>query len=138
MYKVDISEPEIPLKLDEMNKTETIDDKTEARIQQEIVMWYRNNFCLKHHNPRCLIMSIPNSNQKLFREVGMVAGASDLMVIRDRYDIGSPPIIYFIEVKTPKGRQSPKQKTFQKHIEQMGMEYYIVRSLEDFKKIIEK
>jgi len=106
---------------------------TEARIQQDIVRWYRNEFCLKHHSPRSIILSIPNSKNPLLRETGMMPGASDLMVIHNK---GLIDDIYFIEVKTPTGRQSPNQKKFQEHIEQMVLGYHIVRSLEEFKQLI--
>ena len=113
---------------------------TEARIQQEIVFWYRNEFCLKHQTPRCIIFSIPNSKNPLLRETGMMPGASDLQVIHNRYIDATETYIktktIFVEVKTPQGRQSPNQKKFQAHIEQMNMKYCIVRSLEQFKTLI--
>ena len=43
----------------------------------------------------------------------------------------------FIEVKTRTGRQSAKQKHFQKHFEQMGYEYIIMRSVDDARRYIE-
>lgn len=116
------------------------DEKTEARIQQDIVMWFRNEYCLKHHDPRSIILSIPNNREYGMREVGMMSGASDLLVIH-RTSPGPGPIkqrIIWCEVKTPKtkdtagGIQSPIQKKRQEHIEQMGMEYVIVRSREEF------
>lgn len=44
----------------------------------------------------------------------------------------------FIEVKTPTGRQSKKQKKFQAAVERLGFEYIIMRSVEDAKRFIEK
>jgi hypothetical protein len=44
--------------------------------------------------------------------------------------------VVWVEVKTPTGRQSPKQVAFQKMIEEMGFEYYIVRSLEEFQRLV--
>jgi hypothetical protein len=44
--------------------------------------------------------------------------------------------VLFVEVKTEIGKQSPKQKKFQKKVEDLGFEYYLVRNLEDFKKVI--
>lgn len=46
--------------------------------------------------------------------------------------------IIMIEVKTPTGRQSAKQRHFQKHFEKMGYEYIIMRSVEDAYKLIER
>lgn len=42
----------------------------------------------------------------------------------------------FIEIKTPTGRQSDKQKHFQKVVESYGFRYMIMRSVEDAKKLI--
>lgn len=111
------------------------EEKTEARIQQEIVMWFRNEYCLKHHDPRSIILSIPNNREHGMREVGMMSGASDLLVIHRFYPFKCETVIRRIiwcEIKTPTGVQSPIQKKRQEHIEQMGMEYVIVRSREEF------
>lgn len=42
----------------------------------------------------------------------------------------------FIEVKTDVGVQSDEQRKFQQKVEKLGGNYYIVRSLDDVKKII--
>lgn len=44
----------------------------------------------------------------------------------------------FIEVKTPTGRQSKKQKKFQKAVEKLGYEYKIMKSVDDARRYIEK
>lgn len=44
----------------------------------------------------------------------------------------------FIETKTPVGKQSKKQKNFQKKIEAMGFDYLIMRSVEDAKEFVRK
>lgn len=36
-----------------------------------------------------------------------------------------------LEIKTPKGKQSPEQILFQKRLERSGGEYYVLRSVED-------
>lgn len=108
---------------------------SEDKIQQEIVLWFKNNYCLKHHNPRYCIFSVPNggTRNKLeairLKSTGLLAGVSDLIVLYDK--------LYFIEVKTDKGRQSDKQKDFEKVVSSLGYEYKLVRSLDDFKRIIE-
>lgn len=40
-----------------------------------------------------------------------------------------------LEVKTKKGRQSPEQKEWQRRSEELGAEYYVVRSIEDVQTI---
>jgi hypothetical protein len=103
-------------------------------IQAEIYKWYNNNFCLKSHDPQCIIFSVPNGGTRHIREAlllkatGLVAGVSDLIVIKQNE-------IIFVEVKTEIGKQSKEQKDFQKIIEKLGFKYILVRSLEDFKKL---
>lgn len=104
-------------------------EKLEEKIQQEQVMFYKNTYCLKHHNPRNLILSIPNEGKPDLIRTGLYPGASDLLVIH----FGQ---VIFIENKTENGRQSNHQKEFQQHVESLGFPYYICRSLEDFKTII--
>ena len=107
--------------------------KTEFNIQQEIVVFFRNNYCLKHHKKRCAIFSVPNEaayKNKSFIQTGLMVGVSDLIVV-----INSKTV--FFEVKTEKGKQSPKQIEFEETIKNLNQDYYIVRSLEQFKKIIQ-
>jgi hypothetical protein len=108
--------------------------KSEGKIQQEIVMWFNNNYCLKTHNPRCSIFSVPNEGRNVREQIykktlGMKTGVSDLIVLM-------PERCVFVEVKTEIGKQSDKQKDFQNLVENIGFEYYVIRCLEDFKKII--
>lgn len=106
-------------------------DKTESRIQQEIVIFFNNEYCLKFHNPRYCIFSVPNdseSKEETMRKkaTGLLSGVSDLIVL-------FPNRAVFCEVKTPTGTQSETQKDFQKHVESLGFEYILVRSLDEFK-----
>lgn len=108
---------------------------SEDKIQQDIVIWFNNNYCLKHHAPRCSIFSVPNggTRNKLeaikLKSTGMKAGVSDLIVVM-------PEIVLFVEVKTETGKQSDKQKEFEIIISKLGFKYYLVRSLDEFKIII--
>lgn len=109
--------------------------KTEAQIQNEIVKFFHNTYCLKHHNPRCCIFSCPNElagNNKIAtmqaKATGLMAGVSDLIVLL-------PNVALFVEVKTTEGRQSDKQKDFESIVTGLGFKYFLVRSLEDFQAI---
>lgn len=111
-------------------------DKTEAKIQSEIVAWFNNEYCLKFHNPRYCIFSVPNDTQnkeETMRKLatGLKSGASDLIVL-------FPNRAVFCEVKTPTGIQSETQKDFQEQVENLGFEYILVRSLLDFQNKINK
>lgn len=108
---------------------------SEDKIQQEIVTWYTNNFCLKHHNPRSIIFSIPNGGFRnkieamKLKATGLLAGASDLVIIH----YGK---IYFIELKDEKGTQQPNQKEFQSRVSDHGFNYFIFRNLSEFQKFV--
>ena len=108
---------------------------SEGLIQQQMVMWYNNTYCLATANPneRGVIFHIPNENQHKLIGVGLLPGASDLIVIHPGID---RPL--FIEVKDSKGKQSPKQAAFEQRIKALGYTYEVVRSLEEFKNIIAK
>lgn len=111
-------------------------DKTEAKIQSEICCWFNNKYCLKFHNPRYCIFSVPNDTQnkeETMRKLatGLKPGASDLIVL-----FPNKPV--FCEVKTPTGKQSEAQKEFQIQVEKLGFEYILVRSLDEFKISIDK
>lgn len=113
--------------------------QSESSIQSSAVKWFTNNYCLKHHDPKYVIFSVPNEAiQKMawkqintFRAMGLKSGVSDLIVLLEGK-------VLFIEFKTEKGVQTPKQKDFQRAVEMLGFEYHICRSLEDFKIIIQK
>jgi len=102
--------------------------KSESKIQQEIHKWYWNNYCLPEHEPREIILHIANEGKYNGRLVkgGLYPGASDFI-------FSFRGIMHFCEVKTSKGTQKPNQKKFQAHVEQCGLQYFIVRSLDEFK-----
>ncbi len=107
--------------------------KTEIKIQSEIVQWFRNNYCLRHHNPRYEIFSVPNEsayNNNQFKAMGVRSGVSDLIVLLNKKTL-------FIELKNETGKQRDSQKDFETVVQKLGFDYYIVRTLEEFKTIIE-
>jgi hypothetical protein len=58
-----------------------------------------------------------------FRKMGMRAGWADLTIIRDGK-------AYLLELKTPTGTMSEKQKTFRTDAIAAGAEYAVARTLE--------
>lgn len=99
--------------------------KSESKIQQEIVIWYTNNYCLKHHDPREIIFHVANENQHRLISIGVLPGVADL-VLTHRGNV------IFCEVKRPGQKQRPKQIEFQKRVEALGFEYFVTESLNDF------
>jgi hypothetical protein len=101
-------------------------DKTEGRIQQEVIMWFRNKWAYKQ-SPKPLIFSIPNDLGIKFIPTGLLSGAADLQILLPN------GISIFAETKTPKGRQSDKQVKFERDVIALGFNYFVYRSLDEFK-----
>ncbi len=77
-----------------------------------------------------LVIHVPNqATRGKHRYSGLLPGAPDLIVIGNKR-------IYFMEVKTEDGRQSPKQKMVQAMLEERGFDYCIVRSIDDALKVV--
>ena len=106
---------------------------TEDKIQQEIIIYYRNYFQRLYKD--CLIFSIPNGGLRdkrtamLMKATGLTPGASDLIVIY----FGR---LLFVECKTDVGTQSEEQKVFAQRVRDCGFAYHLVRSLHDFKLLL--
>ena len=105
---------------------------TEDQLQQQIVTYFKNNFQI---NRTGLIFAVPNGGSrnvleaKKMKFTGVLSGVSDLIAI-------IPKKILFIELKAEKGIQSDNQKDFEVRVNELGFEYYIIRSLEQFKEMI--
>lgn len=127
---------------------------SESSIQQSAFLWLTNNYGLKHHSPRLKMFSVPNELAMMLgailksyripdsivnkavsqvldkmRSTGMSSGVSDTIVVL-------PNKTLFCEFKTSVGVQSQSQKEFQQIVTDLGHEYHVVRSLEQFKEII--
>ena len=107
--------------------------KTEAKIQQEIVVFFRNNY---QRLNKGIILSVPNERKGGYMAMkdllltGLLSGVSDLIVVL-------PLEVLFIEVKNEIGKQSDKQIKFQSQVENLGYKYYLVRTLKEFKEIVD-
>lgn len=106
--------------------------KSEARIQQEIVMFFNNEYpelrgCLCYNNNN----SVGGLRGKLNKFLGVVRGRSDMVLYYKGFSV-------MIELKTEKGRQSDSQRAWQYLMINQGFRYYIIRSLEEFKELITK
>lgn len=109
----------------------------ESKVQASCVKWFTNNYCLKHHNPKYICFSVPNEAiQKMawkqintFKAMGLKSGVSDVIVLLEGK-------VLFVEFKSAKGTQTPKQRDFQQGVELLGFEYHICRSLDQFKELV--
>lgn len=126
--------------------------QTEEKLQQDCMLFFTNTYGLKHHNPRLLFYSVANeigasvaysigNTKKIkdtlsrtmakFKLTGFKKGVADVHLC---FPNGK---LVYIEFKTTTGTQRPEQKEFQEQVETLGFKYYIVRSLDEFKVIVE-
>ena len=80
-----------------------------------------------------MLFQVPNeaafSRAAEFKKMGLLRGASDIVcVLRDR--------VIFVEFKSDDGTQSREQRIFQQKLERMGYTYAVVRSINQFKELI--
>ena len=110
--------------------------ETESRIQQDCIRYFRNMYCLKHHKPQLIMFSVPNEGKDLREQLkkkatGLMKGVSDTVIV-------FPNKVVFCEFKDLKGKQRPDQKLFQDKIILLGHDYWVVRSIKEFKELIER
>jgi nucleoside-specific outer membrane channel protein Tsx len=106
--------------------------KSEARIQQEIVLWFNNEYpnfrgllCYNNNN------STGGYRGKVNKFLGIIKGRSDMVL----YYSGKG---YMIELKDDRGRQSKDQIEWQLLIESQGFTYFIIRSKEEAEILINR
>lgn len=83
------------------------------------------------------MFSIPNElgttnaiKTVISKSMGLLAGVADTIVILPSKEL------VFVEFKTDVGRQSKAQKDFEKRVTNLGYKYFIIRTFDEFKKII--
>ena len=105
---------------------------TEAKIQTEIVKYIQTE--------KLLFCSVPNEaagkdaaiRMSKLKTMGLKSGAPDLLVfLPGGRTLG-------LEVKSPTGAQSPAQIDFALKMAERGHLYFVVRSVDDVKKIVER
>mgnify|MGYP006421254555 CR=1 FL=1 len=103
----------------------------EAKFQQACYMWFHNTYPAYRG---LLCCNLNNSKNKvdgaLNRSKGVQPGRADMVFYWNGRAV-------HIELKTPNGLQSKAQKEWQKLIISQGFNYVIVRSLNEFKALIE-
>lgn len=135
---------------------------SESKIQAECYKWFNNSFCLKHHNPRGVMFSVPNESisqtakamvnvLKRYKVSSFIISAVEKSIliltstakaigltsgVSDTIVILPNGKILFVEFKDEKGRQSENQKEFETTIKGLGHEYFLIRDFETFKKLI--
>ena len=106
-------------------------------MQAKLYKWYHNTYCSNLVENPHLIFSVPNGGYRTKSEAmkmkatGLVAGVSDLIIVQ-------PNRVIFLELKDTNGKQSNEQKLFQEKVTALGFEYWLIRSLEEFKAKLEE
>lgn len=99
----------------------------EAELQTKIVEWFRAT------HPEGIIFHTPNEacsrRWNLYANQGVLKGAPDLTVVLRG-------VVFFVECKTKRGKQTEEQVTFQERCETLGIGYHVVRSLELFVDVV--
>ncbi|MGL5958399.1 MAG: VRR-NUC domain-containing protein [Phocaeicola sp.] len=107
----------------------------EHKIQRACVKWFN----LKFNGFKGLLFAVPNGGSRHKLEAvklkleGVVAGTADLIFLKSNRFYGA----LCVEMKTEIGRQSDKQKEWQRVAESNGNKYVICRSLDEFIFIVE-
>lgn len=125
-----------PIKFDELLakekavKPKKVQRHQESDIQIACVNWFKLQY------RRYVIFAVPNGGTRDKKEMiwmlreGILPGAADLVICGDRGKI------LFVEMKTKTGKQNPHQKEFEAKVSELGFQYVVCRSLEDFMKTV--
>ena len=104
--------------------------QTEAQLQAACVTWLWNT----HPETRGLFFAVTNNSEHAVRglqrrALGMISGVSDTILLWGAK-------AYLIEFKTEIGKQSPSQKDWQVRAESQGFTYFLIRTEQEFRKLI--
>lgn len=112
----------------------------EENLQAACVKWFR----IQYPQYDGLLFHVPNGGRRNLKEAarlkaeGVTPGVADLLLLVPQWYTtwrGYEGCLYAglcIEMKTPKGRQSPEQKEWQYKVEGMGYKYAVCHSLDEF------
>lgn len=102
----------------------------EENTQIQCVKWFEYAYpklsLLLHHSPNGGMRNVIEAAR--FKAMGTRRGFPDLILLYPSAGFHA----LCIEMKTPKGRQQPSQKIWQRAVEDAGYKYVICRSFEDF------
>lgn len=118
------------IKLAGKNKSRKKYRNDEHKLQVSMVNWFQLQYPSMRHN----LFAVPNggrrdaSTGRLLKDEGVLAGVSDLILLKSNQHYGA----LLIETKTKKGTQRESQKEWESKITADGYKYVVVRSLDDF------
>lgn len=108
--------------------------QTESQIQKDCVRWFRE----RYPSIEPLFFSVANGGArnawtaKIMKDEGVRAGVADLILLVPCQGYAS----LCIEMKTPDGKQSDSQKTFERLATEYKSKYVVCHSLPEFQKVV--
>lgn len=117
-----------------VRKKEQTTPPTESQIQKGFVRWFRGRYA----EIEPLFFAVSNGGArnawtaKILKDEGVRAGVSDLILLIPKHGYAG----LLIETKNPDGKQSDSQKEFERLATKMHYKYVIVRTQEDFQRLI--
>lgn len=109
-----------------------VHSESESRLQATCFAWFWNTY----PEYRGLMFHVPSEGNRNSvidggrrKAMGIVAGVSDLIFMLPRHGYHG----LCIEMKTETGKQSDKQKEWERKVTEQGYDYQITRSLSEFK-----
>ena len=103
---------------------------SEFKLQAECFKWHWNNFPDQRGRLFTVNNNAPNAYAgSVMKAMGVVAGVSDMIWL-------SPTGAVMLEFKAEKGKQSLSQKWWEGVVQDAGYRYEVIRSVEDFQKVI--
>jgi hypothetical protein len=104
----------------------------ESKIQSTCFLHHWNTFP-DQRGQLFMVYNTPKNaaHGSILKAMGMVAGCSDLILLRRRH-------VIFLECKKPGGIQSPEQKRFETLVRSLGFDYELFHSLEEFQGILRR
>ena len=124
------------LKLQSKTKIRSKPNNDEHKLQSAAFKWFRLQYPDMAHN----LFAIPNAAKRTARigaymkEEGLLPGVADVVLMKSNRFYGA----CFFEFKTKTGRQSDSQKEWESKITQDGYKYVIIRSLDEFRKVVKQ
>jgi hypothetical protein len=96
---------------------------SEIEIQHTVCEYLQRK---KHFFSRINNIPVFDQKRKVYRALPKYTrkGFPDILVLWNGFPV-------FLEIKAPKGRQSPEQKEFQVDCEKQSIEYHLIKSLDD-------
>jgi hypothetical protein len=100
--------------------------KAEGYLQTECIAEFRNQF---ERYRTGVIIPVPNELARKRKDIIIKEGCSDLILVFNNK-------VIFCELKVGFNKQQPNQIDFQNLVTNLGYQYHIIRSIDEFRNLI--